>query len=140
MSDRTAVKINKASQTIIPSHSLASQNRLIPPQHEDEAPTLDRSLHGIPATPGFGHDFGQVRVHPDQVQSSRTTQQAPDWCPLGLTTPRACPFGGACHTCLAPVQAKLTVGQPNDRYEQEADRVAGRVMRMPEPGIQMKPT
>ena len=31
------------------------------------------------------------------------------------------------------VQAKLTVGAPNDRYEQEADRTADKVMRMPEP-------
>jgi hypothetical protein len=30
------------------------------------------------------------------------------------------------------VQAKLTIGQPNDRYEREADRVADQVMRMPE--------
>ncbi len=33
-------------------------------------------------------------------------------------------------------QAKLTVGQPNDKYEQEADRVADQVMRMPEPKLQ----
>ncbi len=32
------------------------------------------------------------------------------------------------------VQAKLTVSQPGDSYEQEADRVADEVMRMPEPG------
>ena len=31
------------------------------------------------------------------------------------------------------VQAKLKIGQPNDKYEQEADRVADQVMRMPEP-------
>jgi Domain of unknown function (DUF4157) len=30
------------------------------------------------------------------------------------------------------IQAKLTVGQPNDIYEQEADRLADRVMRMTE--------
>jgi hypothetical protein len=30
------------------------------------------------------------------------------------------------------VQPKLTIGQPNDRYEREADRVAAQVMRMPE--------
>lgn len=34
------------------------------------------------------------------------------------------------------IQAKLTVGQPNDVYEQEADRVADQVMRMPDPEIQ----
>lgn len=38
------------------------------------------------------------------------------------------------------VQAKLTINQPNDIYEQEADRVADQVMRMPEPTIQPKPT
>ncbi|MEM6253777.1 MAG: DUF4157 domain-containing protein [Cyanobacteria bacterium P01_D01_bin.156] len=32
----------------------------------------------------------------------------------------------------SPVQAKLTIGQPNDKYEQEADQVAAKVMRMPE--------
>jgi hypothetical protein len=31
------------------------------------------------------------------------------------------------------IQAKLTVNQPGDRYEQEADRVAEQVMRMPDP-------
>jgi LAS superfamily LD-carboxypeptidase LdcB len=31
------------------------------------------------------------------------------------------------------IQAKLKVGQPGDMYEQEADRVADQVMRMPEP-------
>ena len=31
------------------------------------------------------------------------------------------------------VQAKLTVGEPNDRYEQEADRVAAQVMSMAPP-------
>lgn len=32
------------------------------------------------------------------------------------------------------IQAKLSIGQPNDKYEQEADRVAEQVMRMPDPG------
>ena len=34
------------------------------------------------------------------------------------------------------IQAKLKVGQPGDKYEQEADRVADEVMRMPEPQVQ----
>jgi hypothetical protein len=37
---------------------------------------------------------------------------------------------------VAGIQAKLKVGQPGDIYEQEADRVADAVMRMPEPGVQ----
>lgn len=36
------------------------------------------------------------------------------------------------------LQAKLRVGQPNDIYEQEADRVAEQVMRMPDPILQRK--
>ncbi len=51
---------------------------------------------------------------------------------------------GACANCRRkrgpdqaergqPLQAKLRINQPGDRYEQEADRVAGLVMRMPEP-------
>jgi len=34
------------------------------------------------------------------------------------------------------LQAKLRIGQPGDVYEQEADRVADAVMRMPDPGVQ----
>ncbi|MBE9571710.1 MAG: DUF4157 domain-containing protein, partial [Proteobacteria bacterium] len=37
---------------------------------------------------------------------------------------------------VAGIQAKLKVGQPGDVYEQEADRVAEQVMRMPEPEVQ----
>ena len=33
------------------------------------------------------------------------------------------------------LQAKLRIGQPGDMYEQEADRVADAVIRMPEPGV-----
>lgn len=38
------------------------------------------------------------------------------------------------------LQAKLTIGQPNDRYERGADSVANRVMSMPDPQIRSKPT
>ena len=37
------------------------------------------------------------------------------------------------------LQAKLTVNQPGDIYEQEADRVADTVMRMPEPATALRP-
>jgi hypothetical protein len=36
------------------------------------------------------------------------------------------------------LQAKLRVGQPNNIYEQEADRIAEQVMRMPDPVLQLK--
>lgn len=34
------------------------------------------------------------------------------------------------------LQAKLAISQPDDAYEQEAERVAEQVMRMPEPTLQ----
>jgi hypothetical protein len=36
------------------------------------------------------------------------------------------------------LKAKLRIGQPNDIYEQEADRVAEQIMRMPDPVLQRK--
>ena len=39
-----------------------------------------------------------------------------------------------------PLQTKLTINQPGDRYEQEADRIADQIMRMPDPGLQRQPT
>ena len=38
------------------------------------------------------------------------------------------------------IQARLKIGQSNDKYEQEADRVAEQVMSMPDPRIQRAPT
>lgn len=37
---------------------------------------------------------------------------------------------------LPMIQTKLTISQPGDKYEQEADYVAEQVMRMLEPGLQ----
>ena len=50
---------------------------------------------------------------------------------------RTCECGGTCGPCAAKakeeqrIQTKLSVGPANDVYEQEADRVADHVMRMP---------
>lgn len=38
------------------------------------------------------------------------------------------------------IQAKLKIGQPGDKYEQEADQLAEEVMSMPEPEVRQKPT
>ena len=37
------------------------------------------------------------------------------------------------HPPAAATQPKLKVGEPNDKFEQEADQVADKVMKMPEP-------
>ncbi len=38
------------------------------------------------------------------------------------------------------LQTKLRISEPHDIYEQEADRVAAQVMRMPSPEVPPKPT
>lgn len=52
--------------------------------------------------------------------------------------------GGRCRQCekeqplsrrALPLQTKLTISEPGDKYEQEADRVADQIMRMPEPQL-----
>jgi len=49
----------------------------------------------------------------------------------------ACACGGGCPRCLNkyPLQAKLEVSLPGDSLEQEADRVAEQVLRMPQPEL-----
>jgi hypothetical protein len=42
-----------------------------------------------------------------------------------------CACGGACPRCQA--KADLEIGEPGDVFEREADAMADRVMRMPEP-------
>ena len=57
----------------------------------------------------------------------------------------ACACGGTCPNCrgetraAANLQPKLAVNEPGDAFEQEADRVADQVMRMPEPGPPAEP-
>lgn len=72
---------------------------------------------------------------PDPLSSS------PGYLPVLQRKP-GCACGGGCPDCQeeAAIQPKLRVGQPNDKYEQEADRVAEQVMRMPEPAVQRQPT
>ena len=41
---------------------------------------------------------------------------------------------------VAGIQAKLTVGQPGDKYEQEVDRVADAVLRTAKPAVQRQYT
>jgi len=71
-----------------------------------------------------------------QVFGNQAMQRFAQSCLLRLPSPSLCHFGGACHTCPAPVQAKLTINKPGDKYKQEAGRVAEQVMRMPEPRLQ----
>ncbi|MDZ8140714.1 MAG: DUF4157 domain-containing protein [Nostoc sp. DedQUE04] len=57
----------------------------------------------------FSKDFSQVPISTNQPQQFQATK------PQNYRVP--------------PIQAKLTIGEPDDRYEQEADRVASQVVQ-----------
>jgi len=74
----------------------------------------------------FGHDFSQVAVRHSKLIVSQDYSNAS--CPLFI---QRCTFGDACHNCQPRIQAKLKIRQSVDKDEQEANRVADQVMRMP---------
>jgi uncharacterized protein DUF4157 len=56
-----------------------------------------------------------------------------------------CACGGGCPSCARKpytkiIQTKLKISSPGDQYEQQADRLSERIMRMPEPTMQRKCT
>lgn len=93
--------------------------------------TAPGAVHTTDQQPRFDHEFTQAPVQPTAPLVGR--DYATVACPI---FPRTCPFGGACHTCPARVQARLMVNEPGDEYEQEADRMADRVMRTS--GVQLQ--
>jgi hypothetical protein len=81
------------------------------------------------------------------AQVKPTSSPAPSFTPApSRLLQRKCACGGApgvdgmCAACrqkrLSGLQAKLVVNKPGDRYEQEADRIADQVMRMPDAAVQ----
>jgi len=81
------------------------------------------------ATPMPTPSFAPVRA--GLLQRKRTLSGTP-----GPTGKFAASHGQRLVSQPPLIQPKLTINQPNDRYEQEADRVADLVMRMPEPRMQ----
>jgi len=93
------------------------------PQVADPAQLLQRSL---------GNDYLQKMTSSNQTVGTLIALTG------GPRIQRACACGGTCGNCsdkedeLRRIQTKLTISQPGDIYEQEADRVAEQVMRMPD--------
>ncbi len=92
------------------------------------------------AAPGLDH-----RQHPIQLLPTAGGTRA-ESVETGSTVPSSPHFGhDLSHIPIHPpaagaIQTKLAISEPGDEYEQEADRVAEQVMRMPEPQIQRKCT
>jgi hypothetical protein len=116
----------QAKLTSAPIPAMPPAHSGLLPQQEQEEP--DRSLFPAndwlrspspsspsqppsppPINPSVGHSFGSMAIGPT---TSPMLQRLP------------------------MLQRKLAIGQPDDRYEQEADQVADQVMRMPAPKIQ----
>ena len=76
------------------------------------------------------------------VRSRGSKENAPIFNPtaasaLPLQRKAICACGGGCPACQSKpaIQTKLSISAPGDLYEQEADRIADQVMRMPDPSL-----
>jgi hypothetical protein len=81
-------------------------------------------------------------VHKHALRQFSINSSVPTSSNLFLRRKSTCACGGGCPRCKRQetIQPKLKVGAPNDIYEQEADRVAEQIMRMPASAVQRAPT
>ncbi len=105
-----------------------------------EAPDINMQLENATR---LGHHFGAISVFPPDApsQSKRaveSVQRLSAFSPTGHSRVNSVSVIPAGWAVPPRVQTKLTVGEPNDPDEQEADRVADQVMRMAEPRVQAK--
>lgn len=68
-----------------------------------------------------------AKISPVLSSSPQPTFPASE--PRSTEAPKNPDFQGLSSELSMPIQAKLTVGEPNDKYEQEADRVAAQVVQ-----------
>gem|GEM_PF-2674665 len=111
-----------------------------PRQPAMRAPTVDAIEAPVQDTQQengtrLSHNFGAISVFPPDppsIQPKRMVESAQHlsaFRPLGQNRANLAPVIPAGWAVPPRVQAKLTVGQPNDSYEQEADRVADQVVQ-----------
>lgn len=80
---------------------------------------------------------GQRQLHKRAPKVSKSVGSTANQAQNDVQRPfmqRKCSCGGGCAGCQKDkerIQAKLTIGQPDDKYEREADSVADSVMRQP---------
>ncbi|HWQ48747.1 MAG TPA: DUF4157 domain-containing protein [Methanosarcina sp.] len=115
--------------------------------YEQEAEQVDEQVMRIPEPSVSSIEFSKIPVFPDQVQRkcSNSCKQKPSFNSSGslanrILQPQITAGNQAVQRLIksGALQAKLKISQPNDIYEQEADRVSEKVMRMPDPEIQKK--
>lgn len=141
MSGKAPAEMRKRSALpIAPSHGLARVPPTLTADNLGNGPAVDETEDRVGLwTPYVGFNFASLQVHPDPGTDPQTQGFEAQSCPLSLSTPRACPFGGACHICPARAQTKLAINKPGDEFEQEANWVAEQVMRMPDDALRKSP-
>jgi len=93
----------------------------------------------------LGLQFKQKKTRPavDRSQRNRNATPVSSW-PLTFNDAHSpalrlpSPFVSLHNRLPLRLQAKLTINEPGDQYEHEADRVAEQVMRMPDPAIRLQ--
>jgi len=115
--------------------------------YEQETDQVAEQVMRMPAPSFSSIEFSKIPIFPDQVQRKCSNFCAPH---IGFNSsgssgdripqPKRNTADQVVQRLLKSraLQAKLRISQPNDIYEQEADRVAEQVMRMPDPAIQKK--
>lgn len=96
------------------------------PQHASKQKVPDEGLGThVPSGMQFRHTFSRVAAEPGDRLDGQ---------PLSMTIcpplSGRCPFGGAYPAYPPGVRAKTKFSNPGDRYEQEAESVAGKVVQM----------
>src|SRR5437667_4513520 len=141
MSDRAYANVQVQQKTLIGSSSKGSllQRTCACGQHtiaggecdacRREQSTLPRSQRafGPPSAPHAGLGSSPAQEHGTSSNSAfdSASHFGHDFSRIPIHSPTA----GA-------IQTKLAINKPGDEYEQEADRIAKQVMRMPEPQLQ----
>ncbi len=123
-SDPTGSSIRNKQEKRLSSSRPFQGPSLIPASHEDEVdqPLASEGKISEKHIQSHGFSLADIRIFRDLNQSR------------GRSTPGSMSSVDLPH--IWPIQAKLAVNQPGDQYEQEADRIAEQVMRMPGRQIQ----
>ena len=82
----------------------------------------------------MSHSFAQPKSHTSSYRPSARRRSAP--ARNGLTPRSRAAFDISRIPITPTVQTKLTISEPGDKHEREADQVADRIMTMPEQKVQ----
>ncbi len=97
------------------------------PQARREYSTAAREALAAKIMRTLAADGLREEAAPKQISESVLNSDAPATTETGVIQQQQESGSG---NVMLPIQAKLTIGEPGDKYEQEADRVAEQVMQM----------